>query len=351
MFPFLAGPADLRLALELLARGAGRAAARGRRLPRGVPLGLNLEVPSAALVADLLAPDVDFFSVGTNDLIQYLLAVDRADPRVAALYQPLHPAVLRTHRRDRGGPRRAGAAVRLWRDGRRPASRACCSGARREGAVDEPRRDPAGEGGPARGDTRGAALVSAAEEIEHCAESGRSCRRPQRKARPSAEIRGDEIWWARTERYVGKILHVRARAFAPVPQREGRDDPDPGRSRRSRPRIGSCDRTRDVFHITPGPAPHDRLDDWHLEVSTPSWTTWSARRPRGTSPARRTVPGRQCRRHVADGGGERRRPAAGSRPRAPGCSRRRCPGRRSRRTGASRYSNSSSPMRAAISAP
>jgi phosphoenolpyruvate-protein phosphotransferase (PTS system enzyme I) len=100
MFPFVSSLLEVRAAKTLLGEARTELAARGIDSPE-LPVGIMIEVPSSAFTASLLAREVDFFTIGTNDLIQYLLAVDRTDDRVSNRYQPLHPAVLKLLRHVR----------------------------------------------------------------------------------------------------------------------------------------------------------------------------------------------------------------------------------------------------------
>ena len=104
LLPFVTTVQEVRAAKAALDRARASLAQEGMVTPR-VPLGAMIEVPAAALTADLLAAEADFLALGTNDLAQYLLAADRTDERVAGLVEPVHPALLRVLRGCRAWPR------------------------------------------------------------------------------------------------------------------------------------------------------------------------------------------------------------------------------------------------------
>jgi phosphotransferase system enzyme I (PtsI) len=116
LFPLISGVAELRACKQICAEVCAELAEEKIAHNPRVPVGVMIETPSAATIADLLAAECDFLSIGTNDLIQYSLAADREDEHVGYLYHPLHPAIIRTLRQIVSAAQQSGKPVAMCGD-------------------------------------------------------------------------------------------------------------------------------------------------------------------------------------------------------------------------------------------
>ncbi len=113
LLPMITCIEELRAARECLEEARQELASRGEKFDAATPLGVMIETPAACLIAELLAAEADFFSIGTNDLVQYVMAVDRGNEQVAHLYHAYQPAVLRALERVIGAAKRAKISVSM----------------------------------------------------------------------------------------------------------------------------------------------------------------------------------------------------------------------------------------------